>query len=194
MVATVAKPGVSAARSRTAAPFHRKAAGARTGGPPPSRPSPSRASLSRPSSTSRQDAPAKGPRTSEEVILFQTYFKSVGPRTYAAQVKQATNGNHALVITEGKRDPKTNEVIKHKTYVWSEDFPAFFKMLQDTVAWIRQHPVPEEVKKKRDLYWAKQISKENVPSAATKSRRGNLAAPRSQPAATPPARSTRPSR
>ena len=49
-----------------------------------------------------------GPKP-EPKILFQQFFKSVGPRTYAAQVKQAANGNHFLVLTEGKRDDKTNE-------------------------------------------------------------------------------------
>src|SRR5688500_1724565 len=37
------------------------------------------------------------PKTSnakaEHEILFQRFFKSVGPRTYVAQVKKATNGN-----------------------------------------------------------------------------------------------------
>src|SRR5437588_9342050 len=41
----------------------------------------------------------------EEAILFQTFFKSVGPRTYASQVKRPANGNHFLVLTEGNRDP-----------------------------------------------------------------------------------------
>lgn len=92
----------------------------------------------------------------EETILFQTFFKSVGPRTYAAQVKRAGNGNHALVLTEGKRDPDTGEVKKHKLYLWSEDFPAFFKMLQETVGWIKANPVPEEVKARRDRFWKRE--------------------------------------
>src|SRR5881392_109838 len=56
----------------------------------------------------------------EPKILFQKYFKSVGPRTYAAQLKEAGNGNHFLVLTEGKRDPETNEVKKLKLFVYSE--------------------------------------------------------------------------
>ena len=51
----------------------------------------------------------------EDVVLFQKWFKSVGPRTYAAQVKRAGNGNHFLVLTEGKRDPQTNELRKSIT-------------------------------------------------------------------------------
>src|SRR4051812_40045720 len=68
----------------------------------------------------------------EPKILFQKFFKSVGPRTYAAQVKQAGNGNHFLVLTEGKREDKTAEVKKTKLFVFSEDFPEFLGMLQET--------------------------------------------------------------
>ena len=45
-------------------------------------------------------------------ILFQQFFKSVGPRTYAAQIKQASNGNHYLLLTEGKREKDSDEVRK----------------------------------------------------------------------------------
>src|SRR5260370_157969 len=52
--------------------------------------------------------PAVGKKTSDDhEILFQHWFKSVGPRTYAAQLKKAGNGNHYLVLTEGRRDDKT---------------------------------------------------------------------------------------
>jgi hypothetical protein len=56
---------------------------------------------------------------SEAKILFQRYFKSVGPRTYAAQVKQAGNGNHFLVLTEGKRDDSSGEVRKTRLFIFS---------------------------------------------------------------------------
>jgi hypothetical protein len=91
----------------------------------------------------------------EHEILFQTYFKSVGPRTYAAQVKKASNDNHYLVLTEGKRDEKTGEVRKARLFVYSEDFVAFFRMLQDTAQFIRANPVPDDVKKRRDRFWTK---------------------------------------
>src|SRR4051812_21949153 len=65
----------------------------------------------------------------EAKILFQQYFKSVGPRTYAAQIKEAGNGNHFLVLTEGKRDDATGEVRKTRLFVFSEDFTEVFRML-----------------------------------------------------------------
>jgi len=92
----------------------------------------------------------------EHRILFQTYFKSVGPRTYAAQVKQATNGNHYLILTEGKRDAKTNDLRKISLYIFSEDFPKFFQMVKSTAEFIKSHPVSPEVKERREKFWSKQ--------------------------------------
>ncbi|HEX2971296.1 MAG TPA: DUF3276 family protein [Tepidisphaeraceae bacterium] len=107
--------------------------------------------------TERKDSAARqSAGKSESVILFQKYFKSIGPRTYAAQIKQAANGNHFLVLTEGKRDPKTNELRKTQVLVFSEDFSAFFRMLHETAQFIRANPVPDEVRKRRQAYWARQ--------------------------------------
>jgi hypothetical protein len=91
----------------------------------------------------------------EARILFQDYFKSVGPRTYAAQVKEASNGNHFLVLMEGKRDEKTGEIRKTRLFVFSEDFGAFFRMIEKASAHTKAHPVPADVRKKRERFWAK---------------------------------------
>ncbi len=85
----------------------------------------------------------------EPAILFQGYFKSLGPRTYAAQVKRAANGNHFLVLTEGKRDPDTNEVKKLSLFIFSEDFPAFFRLMKQAAEFIKAHPTPKTVKRRR---------------------------------------------
>ena len=107
---------------------------------------------------------ASGGEKAEHEIIFQQYFKSVGPRTYAAQVKRATNGNHYLVLTEGKRDDATGEVRKTRLFLFGEDFVEFFKMLQATAQFIRANPVPDEVKRKRDRYWAKQGREPSAPA------------------------------
>src|SRR5215211_4019386 len=66
-------------------------------------------------------APAKSSRARKDdhKILFQKYFKSIGPRTYAVQIKQSNNGNHYIILTEGKRDLMTNEVRKTRLFVYS---------------------------------------------------------------------------
>src|ERR1051326_7106432 len=111
------------------------------------------ATQQRASRPGRSDATAPKP---DAQILFQQFFRSVGPRTYAAQVKRAGNGNHFLVLTEGKRDPASAEVRKAKLFVFSEDFPAFFHLLHETAQFIRSHPVPEEVRDRRERYWKSQ--------------------------------------
>src|SRR5215210_2278913 len=98
----------------------------RAGSRPPSRPV-----SSRPVSSNGRGRPAAPRKDAQHEILFQNYFKSVNPqRTYAAQVKKAGNGNHYVVFTEGRREDATGEVRKTRIFVYSEDFIAFFKMLQ----------------------------------------------------------------
>ena len=118
----------------------------------------------------------------EPVIRFQRFFKSMGPRTYAAQIKEAANGNPFLVLTEGKRDPKTDEVRKTRLFIFSEDFPAFFRMLHETAQYLKANPVPEEIKKRRQRYWEKQ-AKEAEQGKGSPDR-----APTRPPATTRPAR------
>ena len=125
--------------------------------------------------TTTAAAGAKG--KDEAKILFQKYFKSVGPRTYAAQLKEAGNGNHFLVLTEGKRDPETNEVKKLKLFVYSEDFPAYFRMLHETAQFIKAHPVPQEIKMRRMRYWAKKEA-EQATAAREAAERQAAAKPR----------------
>lgn len=70
-------------------------------------------------------------------------------------MKEASNGNQALVLIEGKRDAETGEVKKHKLYLWSEDFPAFMEMFEAVRKHIEEHPVPEAVRAKREAFWKK---------------------------------------
>ncbi len=119
-----------------------------------------------PQSPSQKGKPAKftGPKPPPK-ILFQTYFKSVGPRTYASQVKQAANGNHFLVLTEGKREAESDQVKKTSLYLYSEDFHAFFRMIKETAEFIKAHPLPDNIQKKRADYWAKHPAQPAVQSA-----------------------------
>lgn len=100
-------------------------------------------------------AGTKTPPKPEADVLFQKYFKSVGPRTYAAQIKRAGNGNHFLVLTEGKRDESSGEVRKTRLFLFSEDFVPFFRMLHETAQFIKANPVPDDVRKRQERRWAK---------------------------------------
>ncbi len=111
---------------------------------------PTAARVPRASSTAAGNKPKAEPK-----ILFQTYFKSVGPRTYAAQVKEAGNGNHFLVLTEGKRDDASGDVKKTKLFVFSEDFIEFFRLMKQASEFVKANPVSAKVKQKREKFWAK---------------------------------------
>jgi hypothetical protein len=125
---------------------------------PTARPTPQRVPAKTDAATNRGSNGNHGTdaqRPAEQKILFQKFFKSVGPRTYAAQVKEANNGNHFLVLTEGKRDDATGDVRKTRLFVFSEDFAEFFDLLEQTARFIKAHPVPEEVEQRRRRFWAK---------------------------------------
>lgn len=74
----------------------------------------------------------------ERPILYQKYFKN-GHKTYASQLKLGNNGKKYLVLTEGYRDPDTQELKKHYIRVFESDLKEFFAMLQETVVYLRTH-------------------------------------------------------
>jgi hypothetical protein len=130
-----------------------------------SRPAPPPAPAGRSNPGGKFNAGKSGDKPEHE-ILFQKYFKSANPqRTYAAQVKKANNGNHYLVLTEGKRDDATGEVRKTRLFIFSEVFKEYFNLLQATAQFIRANPVPAAVKAKRDKFWAKKAAETPAPAA-----------------------------
>jgi hypothetical protein len=102
-----------------------------------------------PRGESRPGASVSPDATPEQKILYQTFFKSVGTRTYAAQVKEARNGNHFILFIEGNRDKKTGELRKTKLILFSEDFEAFFNLIADTATYVRAHPVSPEIARRQ---------------------------------------------
>jgi hypothetical protein len=99
---------------------------------------------------------AKSADATPDKILFQSYFKSVGPRTYASQVKLLKNENHMLVLTVGKPNPEGGEPIKTRFIVFAEDFAAFFRLLQERAHFIKANPLPDKVRLRRQKFWEKQ--------------------------------------
>ncbi len=101
------------------------------------------------SSTQSDPAAQSAGDRPEAPILFQQYFKA-GPRTYAAQVKQASNGKPFLVLTEGRRQEKDEQVRKSRILVFSENFGDFFRMLQETAEFIKANRPPEDQRPSRN--------------------------------------------
>ena len=95
--------------------------------------------------------PKKEPR-----LLFQKQFRSVGPRTYSAQVMEAGNGNQYIVLAEGKPDDQTGELRQTRLFVFSEDFDEFWNLLRDVARFTRDNPIAAEVRAKREAFWKKQ--------------------------------------
>ena len=113
---------------------------------------PAKPSTSRPSAPATPSAKPQAARASaakgDHKILFQKYFKSIGPRTYAVQIKESNNGNHYIVLTEGKRDLVTSEIRKNRLFIYSE---ALCRLLPDVVhetdpSSLRPTPVSEQIK------------------------------------------------
>jgi len=139
-------------------------------------------------SSSRQSAAAAA-AAKEPKILFQKYFKAVGTRAYAAHLKENDKGNQFLVLTESKRDPASGETKKTKVFIYSEDFAQYFRMLHETAQFIKAHPVPEEMKLKRQRYWARKEA-EQAAAARLAPRVAAAAATPVRPAKVAPAKTT----
>jgi len=99
-----------------------------------SRVTPSRNGTGASSRSASASAAATG-AAKEPRILFQKHFKSIGTRTYAAQVKENDKGNHFLVLAPGsvifeaQADPvlyKFEETHAHKDLVEGVQFSEVF--------------------------------------------------------------------
>jgi hypothetical protein len=140
--------------------------------------------------SSRQSPSAGAAAAKEPKILFQKYFKSVGTRSYAAHLKENDKGNHFLVLTESKRDPATGETKKTKVFIYSEDFAQYFRMLHETAQFIKGHPVSEEVKLKRQRYWARKEAEQAAAARLAPARVAAAPATPVRPAKVAPAKTT----
>jgi hypothetical protein len=121
-----------------------------------------------PAASSRSSAAAAAAAAAKEPkILFQKYFKSIGTRAYAAHLKENEKGNQFLVLTESKRDPSSGETKKTKVFIYSEDFAQYFRMLHETAQFIKAHPISEEMKLKRQRYWARKEAEQAAAARLT---------------------------
>ena len=86
-------------------------------------------------------------------------------------MKRAKNGNHYLVLMEGKRDEASGDVRKTRLFIYSEDFVEFFRLIKSAAEFIKQNPLPNEVREKREQYWAKQSAGGGMGTGADGSRK-----------------------
>lgn len=81
----------------------------------------------------------------------EVYSKKVraGKRTYFFDVKATRAGDFYLTLTESKKRLEDGAFIKHKIFLYKEDFEKFNEGFQETIAYIRDH---QEVVEKRYEY------------------------------------------
>jgi hypothetical protein len=81
----------------------------------------------------------------------EVYSKKVraGKRTYFFDVKATRSNDYYVTITESKKRLEDGVFIKHKIFLYKEDFEKFAEGLKDTVEYIKDH---QEVVEKRYEY------------------------------------------
>nr|WP_294942817.1 DUF3276 family protein [uncultured Mucilaginibacter sp.] len=78
----------------------------------------------------------------------EVYSKKVraGKRTYFFDVKATRSNDYYVTITESKKRLEDGVFIKHKIFLYKEDFEKFAEGLKETVDYIKDH---QEVVEKR---------------------------------------------
>lgn len=69
-----------------------------------------------------------------------------GKRTYFFDVKATRSNDYYITITESKKRLEDGAFIKHKIFLYKEDFEKFAEGLKDTVEYIKAN---QEVNEKR---------------------------------------------
>lgn len=72
-----------------------------------------------------------------------------GKRTYFFDVKATRSGDYYLTLTESKKRLEDGVFVKHKIFLYKEDFEKFAEGLNETVDYIKGH---QEVVEKRYEY------------------------------------------
>lgn len=81
----------------------------------------------------------------------EVYSKRVraGKRTYFFDVKATRSNDYFLTITESKKRIEDGSFIKHKIFLYKEDFEKFIEGFNETVGFIKEN---QEVVEKRYEY------------------------------------------
>ncbi len=72
-----------------------------------------------------------------------------GKRTYFFDVKATRSGDYYLTLTESKKRLEDGVFVKHKIFLYKEDFEKFTEGLTETVEYIKSH---QDVVEKRYEY------------------------------------------
>jgi hypothetical protein len=75
----------------------------------------------------------------------EIYSKKIraGKRTYFFDVKSTKANDYFITITESKKRFEDGSFIKHKIFLYKEDFNKFTEALVDTVDYVKTELMPE---------------------------------------------------
>ena len=71
----------------------------------------------------------------------EVYSKKVraGKRTYFFDVKSTRSGDYYITVTESKKRMEDGVFVKHKIFLYKEDFEKFSDGLMEALGYIREH-------------------------------------------------------
>lgn len=75
----------------------------------------------------------------------EVYSKKIraGKRTYFFDVKATRGNDYYLIITESKRGFEDGQFVKHKIFLYKEDFNKFLTGLSDTIGYVKEELMPD---------------------------------------------------
>jgi hypothetical protein len=75
----------------------------------------------------------------------EVYSKRVraGKRTYFFDVKATRGNDYYLILTESKKGFEDGQYVKHKIFLYKEDFNKFLSGLQETIDHVKTELMPD---------------------------------------------------
>lgn len=81
-------------------------------------------------------------RKSDQQEIFSKKIRA-GKRTYFFDVKSTKGNDYFITITESKKRFEDGSFVKHKVFLYKEDFNKFLEALTDTVNHVKTELMPE---------------------------------------------------
>lgn len=66
-----------------------------------------------------------------------------GKRTYYFDVKSTRGSDYFITITESKKNASDGSFVKHKLFLYKEDFLKFTEALHETINYVKSDLLPE---------------------------------------------------
>ncbi len=76
--------------------------------------------------------------------IFSKRIRAGKKRTYFIDVRSTRKSDYYVTITESKRKhPESKEFIKHKIFLYKEDFNKFVEGLNEAIDYVKENLLPE---------------------------------------------------